>query len=87
MGTGSPAYRISKTALNGLTDYLNASFDAMNKKNIYTNSVCPGWVRTDLGGAAAPRSLDEGVVGILWLVQDEPDIRGHFIRDRQIIEF
>jgi hypothetical protein len=44
-------------------------------------------VRTDLGGAAAPRSLDEGVVGILWLVQDEPDIRGQFIRDRQIIEF
>lgn len=83
MGTGMPTYRISKTALNGLTAYLNASAPA----NIYINSVCPGWVRTELGGPGAPRSLDEGVEGILWVVNESPEIRGKFIRDRMIIQY
>lgn len=85
MGTGSPAYRISKAALNALTVYLNAGLSIDTA--IHVNSVCPGWVRTALGGPNAARSLEEGVQGILWIVNEEPELSGEFIRDRQVIDF
>ena len=50
MGDGSPAYRLSKTALNAVTAMLAA---ATRGENILVNSCCPGWVRTDMGGSAA----------------------------------
>lgn len=63
MGGGYPAYRMSKSALNALTK----SFAAECKgKNVLINSVCPGWVRTDMGGANATRSIEEGISGIVW---------------------
>lgn len=52
MGGLFPAYRISKTALNAVTKTLA---DELKPKNISINSVCPGWVRTDMGGAWRPR--------------------------------
>lgn len=85
MGTGSPAYRISKAALNALTVFLHAELS--NNTEIHVNSICPGWVRTALGGANASRSLEEGVQGILWIVNEEPEVSGKFIRDRQTIDF
>ena len=84
MGGGTPAYRISKTALNALTKILTAEF---KKTNLHVNSICPGWVRTDLGGPEAIRSVEEGVVGILWIINDEPEVRGQFIRDKEFLEF
>ena len=51
----APAYCISKTALNGVTSQLAAAL-----RNFAVNSVCPGWVRTDMGGSGAPRSVEEG---------------------------
>jgi len=84
MGVGTPAYRISKTALNALTKILTAE---LKKTNLHVNSICPGWVRTDLGGPDAIRSVEEGVVGILWIVNDEPELRGQFIRDKEFLEF
>lgn len=84
MGTGSPAYRISKAALNALTVFLHAE---LNGTEIHVNSVCPGWVRTALGGSSAARSLEEGVQGILWIVNEEPELSGKFIRDRRMIDF
>jgi len=84
MGVGSPAYRISKTALNALTKILTAE---LKKTNIHINSICPGWVRTELGGIEADRSLEEGVMGIVWIVNDEPEFRGQFIRDKEFLEF
>lgn len=84
MGTGSPAYRISKAALNALTVFLHAELSATE---IHVNSVCPGWVRTELGGPNASRSLEEGVQGILWIVNEEPELSGKFIRDRRTIDF
>ena len=50
---GSPAYRVSKTGLNGLTAYLHGEYGS---DGLLANSVCPGWVRTGMGGSSASRS-------------------------------
>jgi NAD(P)-dependent dehydrogenase (short-subunit alcohol dehydrogenase family) len=79
----SPAYRISKTALNALTRILAAETQGFN---ILVNSVCPGWVRTDMGGPQAERSIEQGAAGIVWaatLPDDGPS--GGFFRDGQPI--
>src|SRR6266496_6205071 len=77
----SPAYCISKTALNGVTSQLAA---ALPKFAI--NSVCPGWVRTDMGGRSATRSVEEGADTIVWLATDAPQhLTGKFLRDRKEI--
>ena len=67
MGNWSPAYALSKTALNGITCMLAA---ALKEKGIAVNSVCPGWCRTEMGGPSAPRSVEEGAAGIVWLAAD-----------------
>jgi NAD(P)-dependent dehydrogenase (short-subunit alcohol dehydrogenase family) len=84
MGSGAPAYRFSKTALNSLTVFLgnNLAF-----QNIHVNSVCPGWVRTDLGGPNASRDIEESTEAIKYIVNEEPDINSQFIRDRELIAF
>jgi NAD(P)-dependent dehydrogenase (short-subunit alcohol dehydrogenase family) len=79
----SPAYRISKTALNALTRILAAE---TRGHNILVNSVCPGWVRTDMGGPNAERTVEQGAAGIVWaatLPDDGPN--GGFFRDGQPI--
>ena len=77
--TWSPAYCISKTTLNAVTVQLA---EALKPRGIAVNAVCPGWVRTDMGGAEAPRSLQEGAESILWLVLEAgPDLSGGFWRD------
>jgi NAD(P)-dependent dehydrogenase (short-subunit alcohol dehydrogenase family) len=77
----APAYCISKTALNGVTVQLAAALP-----KFAVNSVCPGWVRTDMGGANATRSVAEGASGIVWLVSDAPQSEtGKFWRDRKVI--
>src|SRR6266496_3368160 len=77
----APAYCISKTALNGVTSQLAA---ALPKFAI--NSVCPGWVRTDMGGRSATRSVEEGADTIVWLATDAPQhLTGKFLRDRKEI--
>jgi NAD(P)-dependent dehydrogenase (short-subunit alcohol dehydrogenase family) len=81
--TWAPAYCISKTALNGVTCQLAA---ALTNQGIAVNSVCPGWCRTDMGGAGATRSVEEGAAGIAWLAADAPqDQTGLFWRDREVI--
>ena len=77
----APAYCVSKTALNGVTVQLAAALP-----NFAINSVCPGWVRTEMGGAGATRSVAEGASGITWLAADAPqDLTGRFIKDRKVI--
>jgi NAD(P)-dependent dehydrogenase (short-subunit alcohol dehydrogenase family) len=77
----APGYCISKTALNGVTVQLAA---ALPKFAI--NSVCPGWVRTDMGGSGANRSVAEGADTIIWLATDAPqNLTGKFLRDRKEI--
>jgi len=77
----APAYCISKTALNGVTVQLAAALP-----KFAVNSVCPGWVRTEMGGEKASRSVEEGADGIVWLASDAPqDLTGKFLRDRKEI--
>src|SRR5450432_793314 len=77
----APAYCISKTALNGVTSQLAAALP-----KFAVNSVCPGWVRTDMGGADATRSVGEGAAGIVWLASEAPqEETGKFWRDRKVI--
>ena len=83
MGGHSPAYRVSKTGLNALTRILTAE---LGDENVLVNSCCPGWVRSDMGGPNAPRSLEEGADTVVWLAtlpDDGP--RGGFFRDRRPI--
>lgn len=62
MNGGSPAYRLSKTALNAVTRVFHAELHG----DVLINSVCPGWVQTDMGGRHATRSIADGVAGIVW---------------------
>jgi NAD(P)-dependent dehydrogenase (short-subunit alcohol dehydrogenase family) len=83
MGGHSPGYRVSKTGLNVLTRMLTAE---LADENILVNSVCPGWVRTDMGTESARRSVEEGADTPVWLAtlpDDGP--RGGFFRDREPI--
>ena len=81
MNGGRAAYRVSKTGLNALTRAL-----ASDEPWIKVNTMCPGWVRTDMGGPAAPRSVEEGADTAVWLAtlsDDGPS--GGFFRDRKPI--
>lgn len=83
MGAGTPAYRLSKTALNALTRILAAELAG---DRIKVNAACPGWVRTDMGGPNASRSVEEGADTPVWLAllpEDGPT--GGFFRDRRPI--
>jgi NAD(P)-dependent dehydrogenase (short-subunit alcohol dehydrogenase family) len=83
MAAYAPAYSISKAALNAATRQLSAALQA---DGIAVNSVCPGWVRTEMGGPGAPRSVEQGAEGIVWLAMDAPqELTGHFVRDRETI--
>ncbi|MGH8377622.1 MAG: SDR family NAD(P)-dependent oxidoreductase [Gammaproteobacteria bacterium] len=83
MGGGHLAYRISKTALNVVT---RVFANELRPRNILVNSVCPGWVKTDMGGAHASRSIEKGVETIVWLASaPEATESGFFWRDRKKI--
>ena len=74
-----PGYRLSKTALNAVTRIFA---EEMRQTGVKVNSVCPGWVRTDMGGPGANLSVEEGTAGILWaatLPEDGPS--GGFFRN------
>ena len=83
MGAGTPTYRISKAALNALTRTLAAE---LHGTNILVNAVCPGWVRTDMGGPHALRSVEEGAETAIWLATlPDGGPTGRFFRDRKAI--
>ncbi len=85
MDSGIPAYRISKLALNGVTRVLA---DELKDFGILCNSVSPGWVRTDMGGAQADLSVEDGareIVRLALLGDDGPT--GQFFRHRHAISW
>jgi NAD(P)-dependent dehydrogenase (short-subunit alcohol dehydrogenase family) len=74
-----PAYNVSKAAMNAITRVLALDLRA---DGILVNSVCPGWVRTDMGGPSATRSVEEGAASVLWAARLGPDgPTGGFFRD------
>jgi len=83
MAGGYPGYRMSKTALNALTRIFHHE---LNDFGVRVNSVCPGWVRTDMGGSSASRSVPDGASGIVWAATLGPDgPSGGFFRDGEEI--
>jgi NAD(P)-dependent dehydrogenase (short-subunit alcohol dehydrogenase family) len=84
MASSTPAYSVSKAALNALTKQLAADLD---NSRILVNSVCPGWVATDMGGAGG-RPVAEGAASIVWAI-DLPDggPTGGFYRDGRPVPF
>lgn len=84
MNGSYPAYRLSKTAMNALTRIYSEDFG----DSVKVNSVCPGWVKTEMGGAGADRSIEEGIAGIIWaatLPSNGPT--GGFFRDGERLDW
>jgi NAD(P)-dependent dehydrogenase (short-subunit alcohol dehydrogenase family) len=81
--SSATSYSLSKLALNGATIVLSQALEA---KNIAINTMCSGWVRTDMGGTSALRSPEQGADTAIWLVTEAPrNETGKFWRDRKII--
>ncbi|MFN7117740.1 MAG: SDR family NAD(P)-dependent oxidoreductase [Saprospiraceae bacterium] len=85
MGNYAPVYSISKTALNAVTCQLA---HALKAKGVVVNAVCPGWVRTDMGGPHASRSVEKGAETPVWLATEAPaNLTGKFFRDKKEISW
>ena len=85
MGSKTPAYSISKTALNAITRQFASS---LKRRGIAVNSVHPGWVRTDMGGLIAPRSLRKGAETLLWLATESPiELTGRYLYEKKDMEW
>jgi len=85
MAGWSPSYCVSKTLLNAITKQLAHE---LRDKNISVNAVCPGWVRTDLGGAGATRSVEKGAETPVWLSSEvSQDLTGLLFRDKKVISW
>jgi NAD(P)-dependent dehydrogenase (short-subunit alcohol dehydrogenase family) len=80
MASGTPAYRMSKTALNALTRMVAAE---TRGSNILVNSMSPGWVKSDMGGPNAPRTVEQGADTAVWLATlPDGGASGGFFQDR-----
>lgn len=83
-GWPQSAYRVSKMALNVLTETLTREL-ADDPRQLLVNACCPGWVRTDMGGPSADRSVEEGADTPVWLATlPKGGPRGGFFRDRAV---
>lgn len=81
---GYAGYRLSKSSLNALTILMA---NELSNTNIKINAMCPGWVRTDMGGANASRSVEKGAETATWLATEKTIPTGKFFRDMKIIKW
>ncbi len=81
MGPGFIAYSVSKTALNALT--VKMAYDLL-PYGIVVNCMCPGWVRTEMGGAEAPRTVEQGADTAIYLALEDVGVSGCFFSERKI---
>lgn len=79
-----PGYSLSKSSLNALTIMFS---NELKEKGIKVNAMCPGWVKTDMGGPDAPRSVSQGADTAVWLATEEEIPTGKFFRDREEINW
>ena len=79
-----PAYRLSKASLNALTIMFS---NELREKGIKVNAMCPGWVKTDMGGPDAPRHVSQGADTAVWLATEVEIPTGKFFRDRAEIDW
>ena len=79
-----PAYSLSKTSLNALTIMFS---NELKEQGISVNAMCPGWVKTDMGGPDAPREVSEGADTAVWLTTEKEIPTGKFFRDRKEINW
>lgn len=85
VGGWAPAYCVSKTMLNAITRQLAYELSA---RNIAVNAVCPGWVKTDMGGKHATRPVDKGAETVVWLATEaRQELTGKFFKDKQEINW
>jgi NAD(P)-dependent dehydrogenase (short-subunit alcohol dehydrogenase family) len=82
---GPAAYSISKAALNAVT--VKAA-EAVDGRHVKINAVCPGWVRTRMGGPSVDLSVEQGADTIVWLATLPPNgPHGRFFRRRKPISW
>lgn len=84
VGGWSPAYCVSKSLLNAITRQLAYELEA---RKIAVNAICPGWVRTDMGGKSAPRSVERGAETLVWMATANSVPTGKFFRDKKVISW
>ena len=79
-----PGYSLSKASLNALTIMFS---NELAGSTVKVNAMCPGWVKTDMGGPNAPRSVGEGAETAVWLASEQNIPTGKFFKDRQEISW
>lgn len=79
-----PAYSLSKSSLNALTIMFS---NELKGNGISVNAMCPGWVKTDMGGPNAPRHVSQGADTAVWLTTEKKIPTGKFFRDRKEINW
>ena len=82
VGGWSPAYCVSKSLLNAMTRHLAYEWA---DREIMVNAICPGWVKTDMGGKSAPRSVERGAETLVWMATASSIPTGLFFRDKKVI--
>ncbi len=81
---GYGAYRLSKASLNAFTIILASELDHAGVKVF---SMSPGWVKTDMGGRNAPRSVEKGAETVVWLATEKNVVTGKFYQDKKVIDW